>query len=199
VISIQSQSVNALYLNCGNALDVQVPALGTLYDPVFSASGGYTIKGSKKGQVTVVPNSAKVVLGVSSGGNKIGSREFGVRRIPQPEIVPFTDQGQVNLKTGISSKTPRLYLRVKPDESFQQFLPDDAKFRVAECEVTLVSGGIGMGTVRGGETINMAQIAANARKGDQISIEIKRVQRQNFRGQVEEFDRFPKFINISLK
>ena len=198
VIQIQSQSVNALYLNCGNKLDVQVPALGTLYDPNFNAKGGYTIEGSQKGQVTVVPNSREVVLTVSSGGNRIGSRTFGVRGIPQPEIIPRTDQGPVNMKTGISAKTPRIYLQVKPDESFAQFLPDDAKFRVAECEVTLVSGGIGRGSIRGGEQINMAQIAANARKGDQISIEIKRVQRQNFRGQVEEFNRFQKFINIPL-
>ncbi len=199
VISIQSQSVNALYLNCGNKLDVQVPALGTSYNPSFTASNGDALKGSEKGQVTIVPKSLKEVkLNVSSNGALVGSRSFGVRRIPQPTLKAFTDQGEVNMKSGISAKTPRLYLKAVPDESFQQFLPEDAKFRVAQAEVTLVSGGIGRNTMQVGETINLSAIAAQARKGDQLVIEIKRVQRQNFRKEVENFGNFQRFINIPL-
>ena len=199
VIQIQSQSVNALYLNCGNALDVQVPALGTSYNPSFRATGGSAIKGSNRGQVTVVPNSRKVTLTVSSNGNVIGSREFGVRAIPAPEIKVYTDQGEVNLKDGIPAKTPKLYLRAIPDPSFAEFLPNDAKFKVAEAEVTLVSGGLGRGTVRASGQVNLSQVVRNARKGDQIVIEVKKVQRQNFRKQVENFSRYQRYINISLK
>jgi gliding motility-associated protein GldM len=199
VISIQSQSVNALYLNCGNKLDVQVPALGTSYNPAFTASNGDAVKGSEKGQVTIVPNSLKeVTLNVSSNGALVGSRSFGVRKIPQPTLAAFTDQGEVNMKTGISAKTPRLYLKAIPDESFKQFLPEDALFRIAQAEVTLVSGGIGRATIQVGETINLATIAAQARKGDQLVIEIKKVQRQNFRKEVEDFGSFQRFINIPL-
>ena len=202
VIQIQSQSVNALYLNCGNKLDVQVPALGTSYNPVFSATGADALAGSEKGQVTIVPKRlGKVTLNVASGGNKIGSREFGVRGIPAPSIVAATDRGEVNQKTGISAKTPRLYLKAVPDKSFAEFLPDDAKFRVSQAEITLVSGGLGRQTIRQGDRINLAPIAAQARKGDQLVIEIKRVQRQNFRGAVEDFpiNKANSFINISLK
>ncbi|MEQ8903677.1 gliding motility protein GldM [Ekhidna sp.] len=196
VIQIQSQSVNALYYNCGNALDVQVPALGTQYNPSFTASGGDAIKGSQKGQVTVVPRAQKVTLTVSSGGNVIGSREFSVRGIPAPDIKVFTSAGEVNLKEGIPARTPELFLRAIPDESFAQFLPDDAKFRVAEAEVTLVSGGLGRGSIRAGEQINLRSMSG--RKGDQLVIEIKKVQRQNFRKQVEDFQKFQRYINISL-
>ncbi|MEL7006692.1 MAG: GldM family protein, partial [Bacteroidota bacterium] len=160
------------------------------------------IPGQAKGQVTIVPKRlGKVNLTVSSNGNTIGSREFGVRGIPAPDIVPRTDRGPVDLKTGISAKTPRLYLQAVPDESFVQFLPDDAKFRVAEAEITLVSGGLGRRTIRQGERINLGPIAAQARKGDQLVIEIKKVQRQNFRGKVEDFpiSKSNSFINISLK
>lgn len=197
VIQIQSQSVNALYFNCGNKLDVQVPALGTQYNPSFSAKGGDAIKGSQRGQVTVVPKSQKVTLTVSSGGNTIGSRDFGVRAIPAPDIKVFTGAGEVNLKDGIDALTPELFLRAVPDESFAQFLPDDAKFRISEAEITLVSGGLGRGTVRAGEKVNLRGM--KGRKGDQIVIEIKKVQRQNFRKQVEDFKKFQRFINISLK
>ncbi|MFY0599188.1 MAG: gliding motility protein GldM [Cyclobacteriaceae bacterium] len=199
VIQIQSQSVNALYLNCGNKLDVQVPALGTNYNPSFSASNGKTYKGTEKGQVTIVPNSLKeVTLNVSSNGNAVGSRKFGVRRIPQPQIKVFTSQGEVDMKAGISAKTPRLQLRVIPDESFQQFLPDDAKFRVAQAEITLKSGGLGRVTIPVGEKVNLGAIAAQARKGDALVIEIKRVQRQNFRKDTEDFPVRSRFITIPL-
>lgn len=197
VIQIQSQSVNALYFNCGNALDVQVPALGTSYNPSFSARGGDAIKGSQTGQVTLVPRSKKLTLTVSSNGNVIGSREFGVRGIPAPTIKVFTGAGEVNMKEGIPSRTPQLFLRAIPDESFAQFLPNDAKFRIAEAEITLVSGGLGRGSIRAGEKINLRGMSG--RKGDQLVIEIKKVQRQNFRKQVEDFKKFQRFINLSLK
>jgi|GEM_PF-148191 len=198
-IQIQSTSVQALYFRCGNNLDVQVPQLGVAYNPSFSTTNGNNYKGAAKGQVTIVPTSNKpVVLSVSSNGNLIGTREFAVRGIPAPVITAYTDQGEVNMKTGISAKTPRLYLKAIPDESFKQFLPDDAKFRVAEATITLVSGGIGRNSITVGETANLSAIASQARKGDQISIEIKRVQRQNFRKEVEEFKNFNRFINISL-
>ncbi|MFH6983219.1 type IX secretion system motor protein PorM/GldM [Marinoscillum luteum] len=198
-IQIQSTSVNALYLRCGNNLDVQVPQLGVAYNPAFSATNAKTYQGSAKGQVTIVPTSTEqVVLKVSSNGNLIGSREFGVRRIPAPTITVYTDQGEVNMKTGISAKTPRLYIKAVPDESFQQFLPEDAKFRVAEAQITLVSGGIGRTTITVGETANLTAIVSQARKGDQLSIEIRKVQRQNFRKEVEDFNNYNRFINISL-
>ena len=198
VIQIQSQSVNALYFNCGNALDVQVPALGTLYNPSFSARGADAIKGSVAGQVTIVPRSlGKVTLTVSSNGNVIGSREFGVRGIPAPDIKVYTSAGEVNLKEGIPARTTELFLRAIADESFAQFLPEDAKFLVAEAEITLVSGGLGRGSIRGGGKINLRGMSG--RKGDQLAIEIKKVQRRNFRKQVENFKKFTRFINIPLK
>ncbi len=89
VIQVQSQSVQALYLNCGNELQVNVPALGTSYSPAFSASGASAIKGKKTGQVTVIPTAAKVALTVSSGGNRIGTENFKVRRVPKPSIEVF--------------------------------------------------------------------------------------------------------------
>lgn len=200
-IQIQSTSVQALYLRCGNNLDVQVPQLGVAYNPSFSASNANTYQsGSSKGQVTVVPtNGQDVELKVSSSGNYIGSRTFKVRRIPAPTIVPGTNQGPINLKDGMDAKTPRIFLQAVADESFQQFLPEDAKFRVAQATVTLVSGGIGRQSVTSGPQVNLGAIASQARKGDNLVIEIKQVQRQNFRGDVEDFNNFQRIVTIPLK
>lgn len=202
VIQIQSQSVNALYLNCGNKLDVQVPALGTSYSPRFSAPGADAIPGKATGQVTVVPKKlGKIVLSVSSNGNKIGDREFGVRGIPAPTLVAGTDAGEVDLKKGINAKTPRLFLQAVPDKSFKDFLPDDAQFQVAQAEITLVSGGLGRKTIRVSNRADLREIARQARKGDQLVIEIKKVQRKNFRGEIETFpiSRSASFISIPLR
>eukprot|EP01023_Acetabularia_acetabulum_P044619 TRINITY_DN44877_c0_g1_i1.p2 TRINITY_DN44877_c0_g1~~TRINITY_DN44877_c0_g1_i1.p2 ORF type:complete len:136 (-),score=18.52 TRINITY_DN44877_c0_g1_i1:23-430(-) len=59
VVQVQSGSVSALYLNCGNVLQINVPALGTDYNPSFTASGADVVKGSKKGMVTVIPKQGK--------------------------------------------------------------------------------------------------------------------------------------------
>lgn len=198
VLQFQSTSVQALYYNCGNNMVVECQALGNEYNPSFSVKGGDQIKGSKRGEVTIVPKKRKVTLTVSNNGMVIDSKDFGVRSIPAPEIKAFLPNGkEVNLKDGIEYNTPELFLKAIPDESFAQFLPDDAKFRVAECEVTLVSGGLGRGSKRFGDKINLRNMGG--RKGSQIVIEIKTVQRQNFRKQVEVFKKHSRFINISLK
>ncbi len=198
VLQFQSASVSALYYNCGNTMIVECQALGTQYNPSFSAKGGDALKGSQKGEVTIVPKQGKVTLSVSNAGVPIGTKEFGVRSIPAPDIKIFQSNGkEVNLKEGIDYNTPELFLKAIPDESFAQFLPNDAKFRISECEVTLVSGGLGRGSARFGERINLRNMGG--RKGSQIVIEIKKVQRQNFRKQVEVFKKHTRFINISLK
>ena len=202
VMQIQSASVSKLYLNCGNELNVQVPALGTSYNPSFTTKGGSNIKGAETGLVTVVPGAAKVTLTVSSNGNQIGSREFGVNRIPAPEVQVFAGNRPVSLKTGVSVRQLRgLKLKAVPDESFKQSLPNDARFRVAQSEVTLVRSGRAVSSARiSGETLKIAQLAGQARAGDNLVIETKKVQRQNFRKQVEDFNNFTgKFITIPIK
>jgi gliding motility-associated protein GldM len=141
VIQVQSASVQALYLNCGNELNVQVPALGATYEPSFTAAGATVVKGATKGIVTVVPSAKEVTLNVSSGGNKIGSEKFKVRLIPKPEIAVLANGRPVNEKQGMASPGPRtLSMKAVPDESFKNFLPKDARYRVTKWEATLVRG-----------------------------------------------------------
>ena len=202
VMEIQSASISKLYLNCGNELNVQVPALGTSYNPVFTTKGGSSIKGAERGFVTIVPQSAKVTMTVSSNGNVIGSREFGVNRIPAPEVQAFNGNRPVSVKTGVSVRELRgLKLKAIPDESFQQSLPNDARFRVAQSEVTLVRSGRAVQSAKvNGENLNISTLAAQARPGDNLVIETKKVQRQNFKKSVEDFANYSgKFITIPIK
>lgn len=204
VIQIQSDAVQALYLNCGNDLDVQVPALGNAYNPSFSASGGSAIKGTKIGKVKLVPKTVKpFTLSVSNGGNLVGKRTFQVRRIPAPSIEAYQGNRPVNLKTGIAAKTPRLDMKAIPDESFQKFLPKDANFQVQEGTVYLVRAGNGIKTVPfKGPRLNLSSIAPVARKGDNLVIEIKKVVRANYKNEIENFNNIPassRTISIPLR
>lgn len=201
VMQIQSASVSRLYLNCGNELNVQVPALGSSYNPSFSVKGGSATKGAETGFVTVVPASAKVTLTVASNGNTIGSREFGVNRIPAPEMKVLSGNRPVDQKKGVAVRQLRgLKLKPIPDESFASALPKDSKFRVASAEVTLVRSGRAVKSVRvKGEKLNISSLASQARKGDNLVVETKKVQRRNFRGQVEDFNNITsKIISIPI-
>ena len=188
VIQIQAAAVQALYLNCGNELNVQVPALGSVYDPSFTASGAQAIKGAEKGKVTLIPSSKEVTLTVSSGGNKIGDQVFKVRAVPKPDIVVTANGKPVDMKRGMQAPGPReLTITAKSDESFKAFLPKDARYRVTAFELALVRGRrpVAPPQIINAFSINLNSYAAQAQAGDRYNIEVKEVKRMNFRDQVE--------------
>jgi len=200
VIQVQSASVQALYRNCGNELNVQVPALGSQYNPNFSASGATVVKGSQKGIVTLIPNAANVKLNVSSGGTAIGSQDFKVRLIPKPEIQVLSNGKAVDEKTGMAAPGPRsLTVIAKPDESFQAFLPKDARYAVTQWMAVLVRGKRPVSTQNfTSGTGNLSAFAAQAQPGDRIMVEVKQVKRTNFLNQQEVVNLGTPIKNVPL-
>ena len=186
VIQIQSASVSALYRNCGNELNVQVPALGQEYRPNFTATGADVIKGAKLGDVTLVPTGTAVVLKVSSNGNMIGEQAFKVRLIPKPDIQVLKGGKPVDEKQGEVSPGPgTISVKAIPDESFKAFLPKDAQYRVSEWECSLIRGKRAVGSKKyTTETAKISEITSQAIPGDRIMIEIKpgAVIRTNYQG-----------------
>jgi len=189
VIQVQSAALSQLYLNCGNELDVLVPALGSSYNPSFSVQGGSSIQGKERGRVTIIPNSPKVTLGVSSNGNRIGNKVFSVRRIPKPEVEVYNGSKPVNLKQGEKATALRV-LRVQaiPDENFKAQLPKDAQYKVTRWTITLARGPrpVGQPIKATSETVNISQLMTNARSGDRLVVQVDQVLRRNFRGNTEE-------------
>ncbi|MEN7546915.1 gliding motility protein GldM [Rapidithrix thailandica] len=187
VVQVQSQAVSALYYNCGNELVVNVPALGTAYQPSFKANGASVIKGSKKGEVTVVPTKGNVTLSVYSSGNKLDDIKLRVKPVPKPEIKVFSGRKPVDLRNGYTAPGPRsIEVKAIPDADFKSFLPKDARYKVVAWEATLARGKRGLASKKvTSETVNVSDFAAKAKSGDRIVIEIKRVMRMNFRGQTE--------------
>ena len=201
VIQIQSASVQALYRNCGNDLNIQVPALGIAYLPSFKVDGGETIAGAEKGFVTVIPNAnaKEVTITVYSNGNEIGKQSFKTKGIPSVEIKAVVDGKIVSSKDGMPCPNS-IKLSVIADESFKTFLPNDSRFRVSKAEITLVRSGRGvLPTQTVGESINTSQMRSQAKSGDIIVIEIKQVQRMNFKNQIEEFTKYERIIIVPIK
>ncbi len=200
VMQIQSASVSALYLGCANELQVLVPALGTVYNPTFTTTGAINFKGASKGTVTIVPNSAKVKLSVSSNGTYIDAQDFKVRRIPKPEIKIYSKNKEVNLKRGFKKVPKSIEIRAISDEGFAQFSAKDARFRVTKAEINLVRFGRSQGSVKAKTSRpKLGSVASKAKKGDAIIVEIKEVQRKNYKGTSVKFSNYgPKTIVINV-
>lgn len=184
VIQVQSDAVQALYLQAANNLNIQVPALGAVYDPSFSASGGSAIKGAKKGQVTIIPNSTEVTINVSSGGNAIGKETFKVRPIPKPELVALVNGKPLDFKRGVPAASFRaVEIQAVPDAGFKQALPEEARYRVTKWNAYLIRNNQPIATQEiTGPSANLTSFAAKANKGDRVVMEVLDVKRLNYKG-----------------
>jgi gliding motility-associated protein GldM len=200
VIQVQSASVSALYKNCGNELNIQVPALGALYEPRFTATGARVQPGTKKGLVTIIPSDKKVNITVASGGATIGTESFKVRNVPKPDIVAYAKGKPVDQKRGMRAPGPRsIDMKAIADASFKEFLPKDARYKVAEWEVMLVRGKRPVDRKKvTSARANLSSFASKAKPGDRILIDVKKVQRRNYLNSVETVPMGTIIINIPL-
>lgn len=183
-VQIETASMPALYFKCANRLSTYSPGLGALYSPSFSGSGAEFIPG-EGGKVTIVPNSAKASMNVVNGGITLQTFNFPVRRVPKPTIkMVGIDERRGASATGLRTLT----LAAIADESFKSTNPEDAQFRVAEFEVNLARGSrrVGGGTFSG--TANISGLAQQAQAGDRYVVVVKRVERKNFKGEIESVD-----------
>jgi len=187
VIKVSSEVVQQLYADCANELLIEVPALGNTYSPEFAVSNGQSIKGNKPGQLTVIPGaSGKVNIGVSSGGNKIGTVDYDIKPVPAPSLVPVTSNGsEVDLSQAQAiSSMMGLKLLAKPEANFGRTMAKDANFEVTGGEMRLLRNEVPRQTaqVSSGNSLAMRSLLESARAGDVIVFEIRQVTRTNFRG-----------------
>lgn len=187
VIQVKAAAVQSLYRNCGNELDIQVPSLGAAYNPRFKAEGGTIIAGSKKGVVTVIPKANEVKLKVYNEDNLIGTESFMVQDIPTPQISITTKNKPIDMKSGVASPGPRIVeAKVIPNKHFQDFLPKDARYRVVEWVITLARGSRPVHTLTVNQSVaDLYSIASLAKPGDRLVVEIKKIERKNFKDEVE--------------
>ncbi len=184
---IETGTMPPLYLGCANRLSIQSPALGALWAPDFSADGAEVIASGQKGKITVVPSRATVALRVSNQGNVLGTENFKVNRVPKPTLEVRVGGRAFNSRQGEQASAVRsIQVVAIPDESFKNYSPDDANFRVSSFQVSLARGSRRIGNpVTGG---SISGLAAQAQPGDRYVIEVLGVERRNFKGAISEVE-----------
>ena len=148
-VVITSASVQNLYWKCGNKLNVDVPALGELYNPVFKASSAQALKSkSDKKVVTIVPTGKTCVLSVSSNTNgqniKVDDVKYKVIKPPRPHLLLIVNGKEYDGVSPISKKST-VTVVVKPDHDFLSALPRDARYAIDQVEL-LVQRSLGAPT-----------------------------------------------------
>ncbi|CAN0465228.1 unnamed protein product [Phaeothamnion confervicola] len=188
VIRVTTGTAPTLYMGCGNSVNFEVPALGSNYNPSFSATGAKVTKGSKTGNVIIVPNQRKVKVSVSNSGAALGSEDFDVKNVPRPRILAKDNNGRdIDLKNGIKAgSVAGLRAIAEADANFKAEVPKDANFRIRNMEVILARGTQRVATMTlTTESIDLTAWRSQMRPGDRIMIEPKNVVRMTFEGTPE--------------
>ena len=137
-IVVTSAAIQILYRDCGNDVNIDVPALGDQYNPRVSVSSGeiFPNKNSKI-KFRIVPKGKTCKVGVSSVTNgstlKIGDVDYKVIMPPKPTI-----DIRINGKKATGApvpKTSRIAVRLAPDADFASALPQDARYGISDVEV----------------------------------------------------------------
>ncbi|GAB3172144.1 type IX secretion system motor protein PorM/GldM [Telluribacter humicola] len=187
---IETGTLPPLYLGCSNKLSIQSPSLGALWAPTFTADGAEIIPSGQKGRITIVPNRAQVILNVNNQGNLLGKENFRVSRVPKPSLEVRVNGAALDERRGVPASGARsLQVLAIADESFKNFSPEDAQFRVNQIQVSLARGNrrvAGPITLNGGGSIS--SLAQQAESGDRYVVEILGVQRRNFRGNISDVE-----------
>ena len=131
-VVITSASVQNLYSNCGNTINVDCPALGEFYNPKFTATEAQVLPSSTdKRVITIVPTGKTCVLGVSSLTNgqniKIDDIKYKVIKPPRPEIVLEVLGKEYNGASPIPGKAD-CKVKIRADNDFRNALPKDARY-----------------------------------------------------------------------
>jgi gliding motility-associated protein GldM len=187
-IRVTTGALPTLYMGCGNEVNIEVPSLGTNYNPSFSITGGELHKGQKIGNVTIIPNQRKVSVTVSNSGNQLGTEQFDVKNVPRPRFVAKDNGGRdIDLKNGISvAAAVGIRVNAEADENFKRDVPKDANFRIRNMSVMLARGTAAVREITvTSEGIDLTSLRSMMRPGDRLIIEPKSVVRMTYKGTPE--------------
>lgn len=197
-VVVSSATVQNLYRKCGNAINIDVPALGDYYTPVVTASNA-TIKQSTASpkRFLIMPNGNQSVVNVSSRTNgqtiHIGKVKYRVITPPKPRLeLKINGQPYQGIRT--VSPNSRMTIRVIPDREFLASLPDDARYRIKTLEVRLKDRIgpprlIGTVDISGSDAtraipVRLTSEVRQARRGSTLIIQVKGISRKNFKNEL---------------
>ncbi|MCP4521459.1 MAG: gliding motility protein GldM [Cytophagales bacterium] len=193
-VQVISAAVQSLYRNCGNELNIQVPALGADYKPTFKAVGAEVIS-KGKGLVTIIPKAKNVSVEVLNDGVLIEKLNFKAKGVPSAEITC-----NLNTRTGVSAaKLRKVKLYANVPSEFKELLPNESKYKVTKWKAYLVRGRKPVAQkIITSSSARLSEFASLAKEGDRLMIEILEAKRKNFRGSTEEVKFTTPIINVPI-
>ena len=139
MIKVESKSVQVLYRDYANDVNINVPSLGPAYNSkIFTLSAGSYKKGPKKGNI-ISPAGNEVRLGVSSSGQFIDNVVFPVRSAPSPEMTVLPNGATYKPEEGLKKALNNLVLSFS-DADWKASFPDDASFLASKGTVLIQQG-----------------------------------------------------------
>jgi gliding motility-associated protein GldM len=188
VIRVTTGNAPTLYMNCGNTVNIEVPALGTNYNPTFTASGAEIRKGEKPGNVVIIPKQRKLEVNVSNAGAPIGVQKFDVKNVPDPRFVAYVGSNPIDLRNGVkANQLGNLRFEAVPESNFKEEVPKDARYKIKRAEIILGRGTAGVQRMNAtSENPDLRSWVSQARPGDRIVIDIKDVVRRTFNDSEEK-------------
>ncbi len=211
-VVITSAAINNMYQNCLNEINVDVPALGDLYNPVITASEAQAV-GSRESRRkwAIIPTGRKTVLNVASNTNgqivKVGDVAYTVIPPPKPNLLIFVNGQRYDGVTPISRANP-VEVRVVPDENFARALPKDARYQIVNAKL---KAQIGLGApqdIAAAQTSNVVaspslqfKVSRDVPAGTTCFVQIERIARNNFNNaKIEEaFTTFNLTLKFSIR
>lgn len=202
VIRVTTGNRPTLYKQCGNMVNVDVPSLGTNYNPTFTAKGATIVPGAKPSQPIIIPKEGKVELTVSSGGALLGTEIFDVKPIPKPRYVARNAaQNIIDLRAGErKGQLSTIKVSAEAEENFKQEVPKDAVYRIRSMEVILARGSSPVKReIFTNESVDLSSWRNLMKAGDNLVIDIKTVTRRTFEGQEEKVEIKVEIIRFDVK
>jgi len=202
-IVVTSAAVQLLYAECGNDLNIDVPALGELYDPVITADNAQVLPSQRsKKKFRVVPKggskTCRLDVKTRLGGQLVplGDLNYKVVPPPRPSIRVYVGNEPYN-GTSPVPRTATVRIRVEPDKDFASSLPEDAKYVIANPEIKVVRGLAGAQPVGSLPTskitqspvvsVDLTDYARGLQPGNVVYVQFADVFRVNFQNkQVKE-------------
>ena len=188
VVQYNSAAQKLLYKNCGNKMDVLVPALGAYYNPEFNIEGAVLKKLAGQGKIMVIPQGAAIVrLKVKNQGQLLEEKVFNVRLIPKPEIEVKVNNKFVDPLIGVDANTLRnVTVRAIPNAEFKSTQPDDAYYEVLEWKLRVANGRNATVNATVNGSLYSFGPSTKVKATDRLLVEVLKVRRRNYLGQWEE-------------
>lgn len=188
VVQYNSAATKLLYKNCGNKMDVLVPALGAYYNPEFNVEGAVLKKLPGQGKIMVIPQGAATVkLKVKNQGQLLEEKVFNVKLIPQPDVEVKVNNKFVDPLIGVDANSIRnVSVRIIANAEFKSTQPEDAYYEVVEWRLRVASGRNATVNEPVRNSVYSFGSSARIKSNDRILVEIIKVRRKNYLGQWEE-------------